>query len=91
MINNEDIILNCKRIYKELETWVWREGRRDHLPGKHDDLIMTLTMYSYIRRYVREYYGVKTALARRIQSALITRTKLLKFSSKRIDSEGFAI
>jgi len=91
MINNEDIILNCKRIYKELETWVWREGRRDHLPGKHDDLIMTLTMYSYIRRYVREYYGVKTALARRIQSALITRTKLLKFSSKRVDSEGFAI
>lgn len=91
MINSGELVINCKRIYKEFETWVWREGRRDHLPGKHDDIIMTLIMYSYIRRYIREYYGVKVASARRVQSKLIARTKISSRFGKKVDLDGFAI
>lgn len=91
-INNDEIVINCKRIYKELETWVWRDGRRDHLPGKHDDLIMALTMYCYIRRFVKEYYGVKVANVRRVQARLIKTTKFSRFSSlKKYDADGFPI
>ena len=93
LLNNNSITINCKRIAKEFETWVWKDGRRDHLPGKHDDLIMTLTMYSYIKRYVREYYGVKIATARRYQASLVTRTKINKFNIKNnfLDEEGFRL
>ncbi len=39
-------------IPSELYTWVWKDGRRDHAPGKHDDLIMALTMAMYVIFYV---------------------------------------
>lgn len=51
-LNNNILKIYDQRIVAELETWVWRDGRRDHLPGKNDDLIMALTMAAYIIEYV---------------------------------------
>ena len=42
-------------IVNELHTWIWdKRGRRDHAAGKHDDLLMSLTMATYYLRYVME-------------------------------------
>lgn len=40
-------------VVNELHTWVWdKRGRRDHAAGKHDDLIMALTMGLFYINYV---------------------------------------
>ena len=45
--------ITCPTIITELHTWVWsKRGRRDHASGKHDDLIMAMTMLMYYLFYV---------------------------------------
>lgn len=48
----DEIIVYGSDIPSELYTWIWKDGRRDHAPGKHDDLIMALTIAMYVIRYV---------------------------------------
>ncbi len=52
-INTGDLKFWSLDIINELYTWVWdKRGRRDHLPEKHDDLLMALTMAMYVIHHV---------------------------------------
>jgi len=52
-INNGDLKFSSSDIIAELYTWVWdKRGRRTHLPDKHDDLLMCLTIGMYIIHHV---------------------------------------
>ena len=52
-------------IVTELHTWVWdKRGRRDHAAGKHDDMIMALTMGMFYIHYVLTRRASSTKLVR---------------------------
>ena len=45
VLRTKELIIPCTMIINEMYTWVWsKRGRRDHAEGKHDDLLMSLTM-----------------------------------------------
>lgn len=96
-LNTYKIKINDKRIQKELETWVWKDGRRDHLPDKHDDLIMALTMCAYILRYVYGRYAKMKdkkesgALNVQRQRVGLQRTTVYNKFDNGLDEEGFSI
>jgi len=41
-------IVRSKRLLNEMSTFVYINGRPDHMKGKHDDLIMALSMALYV-------------------------------------------
>jgi len=41
-------IVRSKRLLNEMSTFVYINGRPDHMKGKHDDLIMALAMALYV-------------------------------------------
>ena len=43
-------IVRSKRLLNEMSTFVYINGRPDHMKGKHDDLIMALAMALYVGR-----------------------------------------
>jgi len=47
-IRNELIILNSVRIYQELKTFVWRNGRPEAQRGYNDDLVMSLAIACWV-------------------------------------------
>lgn len=48
-----ELIIPCFNLASEFHTWVWsKQGRREHAPGKNDDLIMALQNAVYYWNYV---------------------------------------
>lgn len=43
-IRDEEFCIRSKRLINQFETWVWLNGRADHMKGKHDDIITALMM-----------------------------------------------
>jgi len=72
MLNTKKLIIPCPMIINELYTWIWsKRGRRDHAEGKHDDLIMSLTIAMFYifhieRRQADFRDGMKTIIERNI-------------------------
>ena len=50
-IRNNEIKIKSKRLINEFKTFVYINGRPDHLRGFHDDLIMALAMILYTYQY----------------------------------------
>jgi len=46
-----DFKIRSSRLASELDTFVYINGRPDHMKGQHDDLIMSLSMPIYISEY----------------------------------------
>jgi len=53
-IRNGLITLNSIRIYQELKTFVWRNGRPEAQRGYNDDLVMSLAIACWVRDTVLE-------------------------------------
>jgi hypothetical protein len=53
-IRNDMIVLNSERSYKELKTFVWRNGRPEAQRGYNDDLVMSLAIGCWIRSTVMQ-------------------------------------
>lgn len=51
MVRTEQVIIHSKRIYSEMETWVWKGGRQDHMDGFHDDTITCSAMGMFVMQY----------------------------------------
>lgn len=39
------------RVIKEMDTWVWKKGRPDHMDGCHDDSLTCLSMGLFVTQY----------------------------------------
>lgn len=50
-IRNGDITIKSKRIIDQLRTFVYLNGRPDHLKGYHDDLLIALAMVLFTFQY----------------------------------------
>jgi hypothetical protein len=51
MVKNNEFKIRSKRVISELETWVYKNGRQDHLDSSHDDLIYCLAMTLFVMRF----------------------------------------
>jgi len=61
-----ELKIPCMSIVNELNTWVWsKRGRRDHATGKHDDLLMALTMGVFYIFYVHNRANTNTETTRK--------------------------
>lgn len=48
-VEKEELIIPCKRLLKEIKNFTYQEkNRADHKHGKHDDLIMALSILLYV-------------------------------------------
>lgn len=48
MIRTNQIKIKSRRMTSEMKTFVYRNGRPDHMEGKHDDLLMALGMALWV-------------------------------------------
>lgn len=56
MLKNNAFRVRSERVINELDTWVFKNGRPDHMDGSHDDLLTCLSM----GLFVLQYYLIKT-------------------------------
>lgn len=56
MLKNNSFRIRSERVISELDTWVFKNGRPDHMDGCHDDLLTCLAM----GLFVMQYYMLKT-------------------------------
>ena len=56
MLKNNSFRVRSERVISELDTWVFKNGRPDHMDGMHDDLLTCLAM----GLFVAQYYVLKT-------------------------------
>lgn len=56
MLKNNSFRVRSERVISELDTWVFKNGRPDHMDGCHDDLLTCLSM----GLFVMQYYMLKT-------------------------------
>lgn len=51
LLKNNSLRIRSKRVINELDTWIFRNGRPDHMDGFHDDLLTCLSMIVYVMEY----------------------------------------
>lgn len=51
LLKNNGLRIRSKRVINELDTWIFRNGRPDHMDGFHDDLLTCLAMIVYVMEY----------------------------------------
>lgn len=56
MLKNNSFRVRSERVITELDTWIFKNGRPDHMDGMHDDNLTCLSM----GLFVAQYYMLKT-------------------------------
>lgn len=56
MLKNNSFRVRSERVITELDTWIFKNGRPDHLSGAHDDNLTCLSM----GLFVMQYYMLRT-------------------------------
>lgn len=51
MLKDNSFRVRSSRIISEMETWIWKSGRPDHMDGCHDDTLTCLSMGLFILQY----------------------------------------
>lgn len=51
MVKTNSFIIRSQRVINELDTWVFKNGRPDHMDGSHDDLLTCLAMGLFVMMY----------------------------------------
>lgn len=67
LLKNNGLRIRSRRVINELETWVFKNGRPDHMDGFHDDLLTCLSMIVY----VMEFSLLRNELQKKKDSAML--------------------
>lgn len=67
LLKNNGLRIRSRRVINELETWVFKNGRPDHMDGFHDDLLTCLSMAVY----VMEYSLIRNEIQKKKDSAML--------------------
>ena len=51
MVKENSFRIRSIRVINEMETWVWKNGRPDHMDGMHDDTLTCLSMGLFIMQF----------------------------------------
>lgn len=55
------------RVITEMETWIWKNGRPDHMDGMHDDTLTCLSMGIFIM----QYYMLRNERTREMDASIV--------------------
>jgi len=77
-----DFALRSQRLFNELNTFVYINGRPDHQKGQHDDLIMSLAMAIYVGETSFAQLEKSTQQAKAMIDSWTTETNTFKESSQ---------
>lgn len=67
LLKTNALRIRSSRVITELETWVWKNGRPDHMDGCHDDSITCLA----IGCFVMQYYMLKAEQTKKMDTAMV--------------------
>ena len=70
-VRNKVIKLNSTRLYRELETFVWNNGKPEALRGYNDDLVMALAIGCWVRDTALTSNKREVAYTKAILSAMV--------------------
>ena len=79
MIRNNQFKIRSSRVIAELETWVWKNGKQDHMDGFHDDTITCLAMGLFVVQFSMQKEMRNKAMDVSIMKALIQANSRIKF------------
>lgn len=51
LVRTNQFKIRSERVCTELETWVWKNGRQDHMDGFHDDTLTCLAMGLFVMQF----------------------------------------
>ena len=51
LVRTNQFKIRSSRVCAELQTWIWKNGRQDHMDGKHDDTITCLAMGLFVVQF----------------------------------------
>ncbi|MBP5457515.1 MAG: hypothetical protein J6Y37_13565 [Paludibacteraceae bacterium] len=51
MLKDNTLRIHSMRVIAELETWVFKNGRPDHMDGSHDDNLLCLSLATFVMQY----------------------------------------
>lgn len=51
LVRTNQFKIRSTRVCVELQTWIWKNGRQDHMDGKHDDTLTCLAMGLFVAMY----------------------------------------
>ena len=81
LVRTEQVIFHSKRILSEMETWVWKNGRQDHMDGFHDDTITCSAMGLFVMQYSMRRQVKAKAMDNAILTALINANSRLRLNT----------
>ena len=67
MLKNNSFRVRSERVISELDTWIFKNGRPDHMDGAHDDNLTCLAM----GLFVMLYYMIKTEKIKKKDSYIV--------------------
>lgn len=85
LLRNNIFKVRSKRVIGELETWIFKNGRPDHMAGAHDDLLTCLAM----GLYVMEFYYLKADVTRKQNTAMLKAWTLNANKPKTVNPDKF--
>lgn len=82
MVRTNQFRIRSQRVIAELETWVWKNGRQDHMDGFHDDTITCLAMGLFVVQFSMQKELKNKAMDVTILKALIEANSRIKFGTQ---------
>ena len=71
LVRTNQFKIRSKRVISELQTWIWKNGRPDHMDGCHDDTITCLAMGMFVVQFSLKKQEKAKALDNAMMKALI--------------------
>lgn len=72
------------RVIDEMETWIWKNGRADHMDGCHDDSLTCIAM----SLFVMEFSMLKTERERKKASVMLSSWKANHGNAEKVETKN---
>ena len=79
MVRTDQFKIRSRRVIAELETWIWKNGKQDHMDGFHDDTITCLAMGLFVVQFSMKKEMRNKAMDASILRAMIQANSRIKF------------
>lgn len=86
LVRTDQFKIRSKRVIAELETWIWHNGRQDHMDGFHDDTITCLAMGMFVMQYSMKKQVENREKDKAILQALLAGNSRLQIRDKSRES-----
>ena len=87
MVRSYQFKIRSRRVIAELETWVWKNGKQDHMDGFHDDTITCLAMGLFVVQFSMKKEMRNKAMDASILRAMIQANSRIKFGAPEKQAE----